>query len=112
VFCRAFEYLARLRGGTLGRRRRGLRRVRFRIVARRIYDQQKLELTEYQALRSALRHIVPEARRSHSAIAESGAGPTDPFGKHARSCGRNYRLSDISYQSVASVAASNLRFGG
>jgi hypothetical protein len=64
VFCiAAFEYLARLRGGTLGRRRRLAiaHACDFGSLRDEYYDQQKLELTEYRALRSALRHIVPEA---------------------------------------------------
>src|SRR5688572_1828458 len=64
VFCiAAFEYLARLRGGTLGRRRRLAiaHACDFGSVRDEYYDQQKLDLTEYRSLRSALRSMVPEA---------------------------------------------------
>lgn len=64
VFCiAAFEYLARLRGGTLGRRRRLAiaHACDFGSLRDEYYDQQKLDLTEYRTLRSALRRIVPEA---------------------------------------------------
>ena len=64
VFCiAAFEYLARLRGGTLGRRRRLAiaHACDFGSVRDEYYDQQKLDLTEYRSLRSALRRMVPEA---------------------------------------------------
>ena len=64
VFCiAAFEYLARLRGGTLGRRRRLAiaHACDFGSVRDEYYDQQKLDLTEYRSLRSALRSMAPEA---------------------------------------------------
>jgi hypothetical protein len=64
VFCiAAFEYLARLRGGTLGRRRRLAiaHACDFGSLRDEYYDQQQLDLTEYRSLRSALRGMVPEA---------------------------------------------------
>ena len=64
VFCiAAFEYLARLRGGTLGRRRRLAiaHACDFGSLRDEYYDQQKLDLTEYRSLRSALRRMAPEA---------------------------------------------------
>src|SRR5687768_8251986 len=64
VFCiAAFEYLARLRGGTLGRRRRLAiaHACDFGSVRDEYYDEQKLNLAEYRSLRSALRRMVPEA---------------------------------------------------
>jgi hypothetical protein len=64
VFCiAAFEYFARLRGGTLGRRRRLAiaHACDFGSLRDEYYDQQKLDLTEYRSLRSALRRIAPEA---------------------------------------------------
>lgn len=64
VFCiAAFEYLARLRGGTLGRGRRVAmaHACDFGSLRDEYYDEQKLDLTEYRSLRSALRRIAPEA---------------------------------------------------
>jgi hypothetical protein len=64
VFCiAAFEYLARLGGGTLGRRRRLAlaHACDFGSLRDEYYDEQKLDLTEYRSLRSALRRIAPEA---------------------------------------------------
>ena len=63
VFCiAAFEYLARLRGGTLGRQRRLAiaHACDFGSLRDEYYDQQKLDLTEYRSLRSVLRRIAPE----------------------------------------------------
>jgi hypothetical protein len=63
VFCiAAFEYLARLRGGTLGRRRRlaMAHACDFGSLRDEYYDEQKLDVTEYRSLRSALRRIAPE----------------------------------------------------
>lgn len=63
VFCiAAFEYLARLRGGTLGRRRRVAiaHACDFGSVRDEYYDEQELDRTEYRSLRSALRRMVPE----------------------------------------------------
>src|SRR5688572_10833788 len=64
VFCiAAFEYLARLRGGSLGRRRRLAlaHACDFGSLRDEYYDEQKLDLTEYRSLRSALRRMAPEA---------------------------------------------------
>src|SRR5688500_17736554 len=61
VFCiAAFEYLARLRGGTLGRRRRVAIALAcdFGSLRDEYYDEQKLDLTEYRSLRSALRRLA------------------------------------------------------
>src|SRR5688572_5154688 len=63
VFCiAAFEYLARLRGGTLGRQRRVAiaHACDFGSLRDEYYDEQKLNLTEYRSLRSTLRRIAPE----------------------------------------------------
>ena len=59
----AFEFLARLRGTTLGRRRRLAiaHACDFGSLRDEYYDQQKLDLREYRSLRSALRSMVPEA---------------------------------------------------
>jgi hypothetical protein len=64
VLCIAlFEYNSRLRGGTLGRRRRLAiaHACDFGSLCDEYYDQQKLDRTEYRSLRSALRRIAPEA---------------------------------------------------
>ena len=64
VFCiAAFEYLARLRGGTLGRGRRLAlaHACDFGSLRDEYYDEQELNLTEYRSLRSALRRMAPEA---------------------------------------------------
>ena len=64
VFCiAAFEYLARLQGSTLGRRRRlaVAHACDFGSLCDEYYDEQKLALTEYRSLRGALRRLVPEA---------------------------------------------------
>jgi hypothetical protein len=64
VFCiAAFEYLVRLRGGTLGRMRRlaMAHACDFGSLRDEYYDEQKLDLTEYRSLRSALRRMAPEA---------------------------------------------------
>jgi hypothetical protein len=63
VFCiAAFEYLARLRGRTLGRSRRLAlaHACDFGSLRDEYYDEQKLDRTEYRSLRSALRRIAPE----------------------------------------------------
>jgi hypothetical protein len=64
VFCIAvFEYLARLRGVTLGRRRRVAiaHACDFGSLRDEYYDEKKLDLGEYRSLRSALRSMAPEA---------------------------------------------------
>ena len=64
VFCiAAFEYLARLGGGTLGRRRRVAiaHACDFGSLRDEYYDERKFDLAEYRTLRSALRRIAPEA---------------------------------------------------
>ena len=64
VFCiAAFEYLARLRGGTLGRRRRLAlaHACDFGSLRDEYYDEQKLDRTEYRSLRCALRRMAPKA---------------------------------------------------
>src|SRR4029450_10395179 len=61
VFCiAAFEYLARLRGGTLGRRGRLAiaHACDFGSLRDEYYDQQKLELTEERALRRGVRGVA------------------------------------------------------
>lgn len=64
VFCIAgFEYLARLRGGTLGRQRRVAmaHACDFGSLRDEYYDEQQLDRTEYRSLRRALRRIAPES---------------------------------------------------
>jgi len=62
----AFEYLARLRGGTLGRRRRlaMAHACDFGSLRDDYYDHRKLDATEYRSLRFKLRRMVPEAATS------------------------------------------------
>lgn len=63
VFCiAAFEYLARMGGETLGRERRVAiaHACDFGSLRDEFYDEQKLDVTEYRSLRSALRRIAPE----------------------------------------------------
>jgi hypothetical protein len=59
----AFEYLARLRGGTLGRQRRlaMAHACDFASLRNDYYDHQTLDASEYRALRFILRHMAPEA---------------------------------------------------
>lgn len=64
VFCiAAFEYLARLRGGTLGRRRRLAiaHACDFGSLRDAYYDHQTLDPVAYRSLRGVLRRIAPEA---------------------------------------------------
>jgi hypothetical protein len=62
----AFEFLARLRGGTLGRRRRQAmaHACDFGSLRDDYYDNRKLDATEYRSLRCKLRHMAPEAATS------------------------------------------------
>jgi len=67
VFCiAAFEFLARLRGGTLGRRRRlaMAHACDFGSLRDDYYDHRKLDATEYRLLRCKLRRMAPEAATS------------------------------------------------
>src|SRR5687768_12910546 len=67
VFCiAAFEYLARLRGGTLGRRRRVAMAYAcdFGSLRDDYYDHQALDTTEYRLLRCNLRRLAPETATS------------------------------------------------
>jgi hypothetical protein len=67
VFCiAAFEFLARLRGGTLGRHRRiaMAHACDFGSLRDDFYDHRKLDATEYRALRSKLRRMAPEEATS------------------------------------------------
>jgi hypothetical protein len=67
VFCiAAFEYLARLKGGTLGRHRRLAiaHACDFGSLCDEFYDEQKLARTEYRSLRRALRRLAPDAATS------------------------------------------------
>jgi hypothetical protein len=67
VFCiAAFEYLARLPGGTLGKRRRIAlaHACDFGSLRDDYYDLHRLNLTEYRSLRGRLRRIAPEAATS------------------------------------------------
>jgi hypothetical protein len=67
VFCiAAFEFLARLRGGTLGRRRRlaMAHACDFGSLRDDYYDNHKLDATEYRSLRCQLRRIAPEGATS------------------------------------------------
>jgi len=64
VFCiAALEYLARLRGGTLGRRRRLAiaHACDFGSLRDGYYDHQRLDATEYRSLHCELRRMAPEA---------------------------------------------------
>src|SRR5688500_6370602 len=63
VFCiAAFEYLARLRGETLGRRRRLAiaHACDFGSLRDDYYDHQRLDAAEYRSLRCKLRGLAPE----------------------------------------------------
>jgi hypothetical protein len=67
VFCIAtFEFLARLRGGTLGSRRRVAmaHACDFGSLRDDYYDHRKLDATEYRSLRCKLRGMAPEAATS------------------------------------------------
>ena len=67
VFCiAAFEYLARLRGGTLGRTRRLAiaHACDFGSLRDDYYDHRKLDSTEYRSLRRTLRRLAPETATS------------------------------------------------
>src|SRR5262245_45912943 len=64
VFCiAAFEFLARLRGGTLGRRRRlaMAHACDFGSLRDEYYDDRILDATAYRSLRCKLRRMAPEA---------------------------------------------------
>jgi hypothetical protein len=62
----AFEYLARLRGGTLGRRRRLAiaHACDFGSLRDDYYDHKRLDAAEYRMLRCKLRRMAPEAATS------------------------------------------------
>lgn len=62
----AFEFLARLRGATLGRQRRlGLARAcDFASLRDGYYDHRRLDVDEYRSLRCELRRTVPAAATS------------------------------------------------
>ena len=67
VFCiAAFEFFARLRGGTLGRRRRLAiaHACDFGSLRDDYYDQRRLNAAEYRSLRCKLRRMAPEAATS------------------------------------------------
>ena len=67
VFCiAAFEYLARLRGGKLGRTRRLAiaHACDFGSLRDDYYDHRKLDSTEYRSLRRTLRRLAPETATS------------------------------------------------
>jgi hypothetical protein len=67
VFCiAAFEFLARLRGGTLGRRRRQAmaHACDFGSMRDDYYDNRRLDATEYRSLRCKVRRMAPEAATS------------------------------------------------
>jgi len=67
VFCiAAFEFFARLRGGTLGRRRRiaMAHACDFGSLRDDYYDHRMLDATEYRSLRCQLRRMAPEAATS------------------------------------------------
>ena len=67
VFCiAAFEFFARLRGGTLGRRRRLAiaHACDFGSLRDDYYDQRRLDASEYRSLRCQLRRMAPEAATS------------------------------------------------
>lgn len=62
----AFEFLARLRGGTLGRHRRAAmaHACDFGSLRDDYYDNHRLDAGEYRRLRSHLRRVAPEASTS------------------------------------------------
>jgi hypothetical protein len=62
----AFEFLARLRGATLGRQRRTslAHACDFASLRDGYYDHRELNVTEYRSLRSELRRTAPEAATS------------------------------------------------
>jgi len=67
VFCiAAFEFLARLRGGTLGRQRRLAlaHACDFGSLCDRFYDHRTLDRSEYRSLRNELRRLAPEPATS------------------------------------------------
>jgi len=67
VFCiAAFEYLARLRGSTLGRQHRlaMAHACDFGSLRDDYYDHRRLDATEYRSLRCELRRMAPEAATS------------------------------------------------
>ena len=67
VFCiAAFEFLARLRGGTLGKRRRLAMAFAcdFGSLCDDYYDHRRLDASEYRSLRCELRRMAPEADTS------------------------------------------------
>jgi hypothetical protein len=91
VFCIvAFEFLARLHGGTLGRRRRMAmaHACDFGSLRDDYYDHRKLDANEYRSLRCKLRGLAPEgatsryirqlrqAERSRPVLAECSPGVT------------------------------------
>jgi hypothetical protein len=68
VFCiAAFEYFARLHGGTLGKKRRLAlaHACDFGSLRNDYYDHKTLDRAEYRSLRSNLRHMAPETATSH-----------------------------------------------
>jgi hypothetical protein len=67
VFCiAAFEFLARVRGATLGRRRRlaMAHACDFGSLRDDYYDHRRLDATEYRSLRGQLRRMAPDAATS------------------------------------------------
>jgi hypothetical protein len=67
VFCiAAFEYLARLRGGTLGKRRRlaMAHACDFGSLRDDYYDHRRLDTSQYRSVRHELKRMVPEAATS------------------------------------------------
>lgn len=67
VFCiAAFEFLARLRGDTLGKRRRlaMAQACDFGALCDDYYDHGRLDASQYRSLRAELRRIAPEAATS------------------------------------------------
>jgi len=68
VFCvAAFEYLARLRGGTLGTRKRMAiaHACDFGALRDDYYDHRRLDAIEYRSVRSKLRCMAPQSATSH-----------------------------------------------
>jgi len=63
----AFEFLARLRGGTLGKRRRlaMAHACDFGSLRDGYYDQRRFDASEYRSLRCELRRMAPETATSH-----------------------------------------------
>jgi hypothetical protein len=94
VFCiAAFEFLARLRGGTLGKRRRVAmaQACDFGSLCDDYYDHGRLDAREYRSLRGELRRMVPGAATSR-------------YIRELRQAERGRPIMSASHRDVAGVA--------